>query len=112
VVTLTNRSGRMLVFVLAHDHYCRASEGCRCTLPPGRKQRRLASSLTLPSDHAIADLPDAVLSVPKLAAAVAKGAVHVGQQEPAPERAEPRDPDFLPESSGTDEPSSKKRGKR
>jgi hypothetical protein len=76
MVTLTNRSGRMLVFVLPHDVYCEAAKECACSRQSGRNGRLLPSSLTLPSGHSVA-APKAILPVPEVSEAVRAGRVQV-----------------------------------
>jgi hypothetical protein len=76
MVMITNRSGRMLVFVLPHDVYCKAAKGCACSREPGRNGRLLPSSLTLPSGHSVV-APKAILAVPDVTEAVRAGRVQV-----------------------------------
>jgi hypothetical protein len=76
MVTLTNRSGRMLVFVLPHDAYCEAAKACACSRQPGRNGRLLPGSPTLPSGHSVA-APKASLAVPEVAETVRAGRVQV-----------------------------------
>jgi len=59
-VSLTNTSGRCLVFVLAHEAYCQALGECRCEVEQGRCARRTAKSLTLASGLTSPALDDAV----------------------------------------------------
>ncbi|WP_236069505.1 hypothetical protein [Citreicoccus inhibens] len=69
-VTLTNANGRLLTFLLPHESYCVACGECTCTVQPGRGGQRLPSSLTLASGVTQEDVPEAVLSVPRVAASI------------------------------------------
>lgn len=85
MLTLSNRSGRMLVFVLDHDSFCSATGRCECRVERlGRRRLRVARSLTVPAGAAIADLPEAVLSVPPVARALASGELTARRAAPAP----------------------------
>jgi hypothetical protein len=81
-VMLTNTSGRCQVFVLAHEAYCRALGECVCDMQPGRGGRRIARSLTLPTGMSSEELPDAMLAVPEIAAAVRRGELSVQRRKP------------------------------
>ncbi|WXH27959.1 hypothetical protein WA016_01891 [Myxococcus stipitatus] len=79
-VALTNTKGRLLTFLLSHEGYCSACGECACSLQPGRGGRRLPSSLTLAAGVALAGLPEAVLQVASVAAAIRRGDVAVKRQ--------------------------------
>ncbi|RJS14143.1 hypothetical protein DRW03_35465 [Corallococcus sp. H22C18031201] len=79
-VTLTNALGRLLTFLLSHEAYCLACGECACSLQPGRGGRRLPASLTLAAGVSLAGLPEAVLQVASVAAAVRRGDVAVKRQ--------------------------------
>jgi len=83
-VSLTNTSGRCLVFVLAHETYCKALGECRCDIEPGRRARRTARSLTLATDVTSPALDDAVLTIPDVVRAVKLGDVSVKRHVPDP----------------------------
>ncbi|ATB46319.1 hypothetical protein MYMAC_001911 [Corallococcus macrosporus DSM 14697] len=74
-VTLTNAVGRLATFLLPHESYCVARGACACGVQPGRGGRRLPSSLTLATGVTLEDVPEAVLSVPLVAAAIRRGEV-------------------------------------
>ncbi|NNB92475.1 hypothetical protein HJC10_00240 [Corallococcus exiguus] len=76
-VSLTNTSGRCLVFVLAHETYCKALDECRCDVEQGRRARRTARSLTLASGVTSPALDDAVLAIPDVVRAVKRGVLAV-----------------------------------
>ncbi len=81
-VSLTNTSGRCLVFVLAHETYCQALGECRCEVEQGRRARRMARSLTLASDVTSPALDDAVLTIPDVVRAVKRGDLAVKRHVP------------------------------
>ena len=98
MLTLSNRSGRMLVFVLDHDSFCSALGRCECRVERlGRRRLRVARSLSIPAGAAAGDLPDALIAVPTVARALANGELAARRTasrpsaiaEPAP-AAEPR----------------------
>ena len=81
-VSLTNTSGRCLVFVLAHETYCQALGECRCEVEEGRRARRTAKSLTLASGVTSPALDDAVLTIPDVVRAVKRGDLAVKRHVP------------------------------
>ena len=81
-VSLTNTSGRCLVFVLAHEAYCQALGECRCEIEHGRRARRMARSLTLASEVTSPALDDAVLTIPEVVRAVKRGDLSVKRHVP------------------------------
>lgn len=81
-VSLTNTSGRCLVFVLAHETYCQALGDCRCEVEQGRRPRRTAKSLTLASGVTSPALDDAVLTIPEVVRAVKRGDLSVKRHVP------------------------------
>ena len=94
-VSLTNTSGRCLVFVLAHETYCQALGDCRCEVEQGRRARRTAKSLTLASGLTSPALDDAVLTIPEVVRAVKRGDLSVKRhvpERPLPARVATRPP--------------------
>ena len=85
-VSLTNTSGRCLVFVLAHETYCEALGECRCEVEQGRRARRTPKSLTLASGVTTRVLDDAVLAIPEVVRAVKRGELTVKRYVPEPPR--------------------------
>lgn len=83
-VSLTNTSGRCLVFVLAHETYCKALGECRCDIEPGRRARRTARSITLAAEVTSPALDDAVLTIPDVVRAVKRGDLSVKRHVPDP----------------------------
>ena len=81
-VSLTNTSGRCLVFVLAHETFCKALGECRCDIEQGRRARRTARSLTLASGVTSPTLDDAVLTIPEVVRAVKRGDLSVKRHVP------------------------------
>ena len=81
-VSLTNTSGRCLVFVLAHETYCEALGECRCDVEAGRRARRTAKSLTLASGVTSPALDDAVLTISDVVRAVKRGDLSVKRHVP------------------------------
>jgi hypothetical protein len=91
VIALTNKSGRMLTFVLEHAPYCVALGRCACTEVLGRSPRRLPGALTLPAGLPVMNLPEALLALPAVARAVRAGQVAVAPMPPQQaEAARPR----------------------
>jgi hypothetical protein len=86
-VSLTNTSGRCLVFVLPHETYCKALGECRCDVEAGRRARRTAKSLTLASGVTSPALDDAVLTLSDVVRAVKRGDLSVKRH--VPERPKP-----------------------
>ncbi len=111
-VSLKNKSGRLQVFVLAHETYCAARGECSCEVTPGRGARRTARSLTLPTGVTLDSLDDAVLTVPEVRRAVQRGELGAERAVSAPPRpkAEP-DSAVAAESPCISQPK-KKRGSR
>lgn len=81
-VSLTNTSGRCLIFVLAHEMYCEALGECRCDVEAGRRARRIAKSLTLASGVTSTALDDAVLTLSDVVRAVKCGDLSVKRHVP------------------------------
>ena len=81
-VSLTNTSRRCLVFVLAHETYCKALGECRCDVEEGRRPRRTAKSLTIASAVTSPALDDAVLTIPEVVRAVKRGDLSVKRHVP------------------------------
>jgi hypothetical protein len=74
-VILTNPTDGRKTFVLAHDVYCASLGRCACirALPRGRRR---ATALVLEEGERSA-VPGAVLSVPEIERAVARGRLRV-----------------------------------
>ncbi len=81
-ITLINNTRRMKVFTLAHRWYCAVLGTCACTVIPGKEVRRIAASLTLCAGAVAENLPEAVLKVPEIEAAVLRGALTVRRARP------------------------------
>ncbi len=62
-VTLINNSGRIKVFTLTHDHYCKALGWCECA-------GNIPGSLTIPAGARVTGLPKEVLEVPQIQKAI------------------------------------------
>jgi hypothetical protein len=91
VIALTNKSGRLLTFVLEHAPYCVALGRCACTEVLGRNPRRLPGALTLPAGLPVMNLPEALLVLPAVARAVRAGQLAVAPMPPPhAEAARPR----------------------
>ena len=95
-VTLQNRLRQMQVFNLPHDAYCQGRE-CSCSdvtivvidenprtgdRAPRHVTRKTPGSLTLLAHEKRAGLPDAVLHVPEVTAAISRGHVRIIEQTP------------------------------
>ena len=102
-VTLENRLRQMQVFNLDHEAYCAGAE-CACSevtavvvdenprtgeRAPRRVTRRAPGSLTLLAQERRQGLPDSVLQVAEVRAAIERGAVRVVEQTPARPRRVP-----------------------
>jgi hypothetical protein len=91
VIALTNKSGRMLTFVLEHAPYCISLGRCACAEVLGRNPRRLPAALTLPAGLPVMNLPEALIALPAVARAVRAGQVVVAPMPPPhAEAARPR----------------------
>ena len=92
-VSLTNTTKRMAVFVLTHDEYCANVGRCACRLVQMGRTRRLPSSLTVPAEATAEALPEAVLQVKTVQAAVRSGALKVtverARKRSAPQASKP-----------------------
>ena len=97
-VTLHNRSSQMQVFNLVHDAYCRG-RACSCSdittivvvenprtgeRAPRLVRKRVPAALTLLARETRSGLPNTVLHVPDVQAAIARGALRVVAQTPEP----------------------------
>ena len=97
-VTLENCLRQMQVFNLVHDPYCRGRE-CSCSevtvvvtdenprtgeRAPRRVPRKVPTALTLLAREVKKGLPDVVLRVPDVRAAIERGALRVVAQEAEP----------------------------
>ena len=97
-VTLHNRSWQMQVFNLVHDAYCRG-RACACSdittvvveenprtgeRAPRRVPKRLPTVLTLLAREVRTGLPNSVLQVPDIQAAITRGILRVVAQTPEP----------------------------
>ncbi|MCU0687954.1 MAG: hypothetical protein MUF34_37870 [Polyangiaceae bacterium] len=91
MIALTNKSGRLLTFVLEHEPYCVALGRCACTEVLGRSPRRLPGALTLPAGLPVMNLPEALLTLPAVSRAVRTGQLVVAPMlPPHAEAARPR----------------------
>jgi hypothetical protein len=81
-VTLTNSSGRLATFVLAHDTYCAKAARCACT--QRRDGVRIAGSLTLAARASAKDVDAAAVGLPAIRAAIRSGALRVDAVPAAP----------------------------
>ena len=91
-ISLRNTSGRLLVFVLGHETYCRALGECACDVEPGRAARRLPRSITLATSVTSPELDEAVLEVPEVVRATRRGELAVKRRvadSAEPARSEP-----------------------
>jgi len=91
-IILTNMSGRLKVFTLPHERYCKARGRCACTMTPGRDARRLALSMTLAAGTRLEGLDEAVLSVLDIERALRAGDLRLERKAPAPARTSPAEP--------------------
>ena len=80
-ITLTNASRRITVINLIHDIYCEARGTCVCTLQGGKRHAR---AVTIPAGESVADLDEAVLTLPDVIRAVRAGDLRVRRQAPPP----------------------------
>lgn len=95
-VTLHNRSWQMQVFNLVHDAYCRG-RACSCSeittivveenprtgeRAPRRVPKRVPAALTLLARETRSGLPNTVLQVPDIQAAIGRGILRVVAQTP------------------------------
>ena len=78
-VTLINTSRRIAVINLIHDIYCEALGTCVCTETKGKRHTR---AVTIPAGESIADLHEAVLTIPEVIRAVRAGELRVRRQAP------------------------------
>lgn len=91
-ITLESKARQMQVFNLPHDIYCKAAGHCRCeeqlvtTLDenpltgertPRSTTRRIPASLTLLAGARTESIDEAVLKVPEIQHAIARGAIRV-----------------------------------
>ena len=68
------------MFVLAHERFCAMAGACACAPPHEPHGRPIARSLTITTKHTVDDLPDAILAVAEIAAAVRSGELAVTRQ--------------------------------
>jgi len=95
MVTLQSRFGQMLVFNLVHQAWCGGRIRCACTEMTvlvtdenprtgeralRRVVKKVPASLTLLARERRAGLPDAVLCVPDVRAAIERGLVRIVEQ--------------------------------
>ena len=78
-ITLINATRRMTVINLTHDLYCKALGTCICTETKGKRHTR---AVTIPAGESIADLHEAVLTIPEVVRAVRAGELRVRRQAP------------------------------
>ena len=80
-ITLINASRRIAVINLIHDLYCEATGTCVCTLQGGKRHPR---AVTIPAGESVADLDEAVLTLPDVIRSVRAGDLRVRRQAPPP----------------------------
>lgn len=76
-ISLTNVGNRCLIFVLAHETYCKALGDCACIVEQGRALRRIPRSITLASGVTNAEVHEAVLAVTEVVRALRRGELTV-----------------------------------
>ena len=76
-ITLINRTGRMKVYNLPHQTYCKPLGKCACTKLPGRNSGQVCASLTLASGVEVDGVPEAVLQVKEISKDISSGALRV-----------------------------------
>jgi hypothetical protein len=109
-VTIESRVRQMQVFNLPHDTYC-ADGDCACSdttlvvldenprtgeRAPRRVTRKTPDSLTLLARERLVDLPMAILDVPEVKAAIARGLVRIVEQKPDTPPPKPAPPPVPP----------------
>jgi hypothetical protein len=82
-ITMTNTSGRLKTFVLAHESYCTARGHCACAITQDRAARRVPTSLTLAAGAKKSGVDENALAVPEIARAVRSGDLHVEREASA-----------------------------
>lgn len=82
-ITLANTSGRLAVLLLEHELTCVASGRCGCERR--RDGTPLPASLTLAAGERRAELPEALLQLPTVQAALRRGALRVEHTPYPPE---------------------------
>lgn len=80
----------MQIFVLAHESYCAALDGCACSQPTARGARRVPRALTLATGATSPEVPAAVLAVPSVSQAVRRGELVVVRPSPVAPHPAPR----------------------
>lgn len=95
-VTLTNRSGRLFVAVLAHELFCAAAATCHCTPPTKRGGLRVPSSLTILAGERLSGIDEAALVLPEVRAGLRAGGLIGTRDDPAPAAPEPAPPEPEP----------------
>ena len=78
-ITLINATRRMTVINLIHDIYCEALGTCVCTVFKGKRHAR---AVTIPAGESVADLDEAVLTIPEVIRAVRAGDLRVRRHAP------------------------------
>jgi len=79
MVTITNRTRRMKVFLLPHDLICKATGKCHCGISKTDKTR-LISSLTIPAESRVVGLSQAILTLPEIQLAIKRGEIEIEQK--------------------------------
>ena len=80
-ITLINASRRIAIINLAHDTYCKSLGSCVCSV---QGPRRHARAVTIPAGESVADLDEAVLTLPDVIRAIRAGELRVRRQPPPP----------------------------
>lgn len=80
-ITLINATRRITVINLIHDVYCEAKGTCVCGLQGGKRHAR---AVTIPAGESVADLDEAVLTLPDVIRAIRAGELRVRRQPPPP----------------------------
>ena len=80
-ITLINANRRIAVINLAHDTYCKSLGSCVCLVQGAKRHAR---AVTIPAGESVADLHEAVLTLPDVIRAIRAGELRVRRQPPPP----------------------------
>ena len=78
-ITLINASRRIAIINLAHDTYCKSLGLCVCSVQGAKRHAR---AVTIPAGESVADLDEAVLTLPDVIRAIRAGELRVRRQPP------------------------------
>jgi len=78
-ITLINASRRIAVINLVHDAYCKSLGSCVCSVQGAKRHAR---AVTIPAGESVADLDEAVLTLPDVIRAIRAGELRVRRQPP------------------------------